>query len=151
MNRIKAFGAFWYDFVIGDDWRVAAFVVAGLALTAICAHAVGVNTWWLLPLFVFAALAWSLHRATKSSKPLSRTVPVFPRNPTLPNYPPRTRPGQPRHGKRAPHRGTPRRAKPHRRHPLPPGAIVQTARKKTRPPWRVFFRLNRDARNARRV
>jgi hypothetical protein len=83
MNRIKAFGAFWYDFVIGDDWQVAAFVVAGLALTASCAHAAGVNAWWLLPLFVFAALAWSLHRATKSSRPLCRTVPALspPRRP----------------------------------------------------------------------
>jgi len=72
MNRIKAFGAFWYDFVIGDDWQVAALVVAGLALTAVLAHAAKVNAWWLLPLFVFAALGWSLHRATKSPK-LSRT------------------------------------------------------------------------------
>ena len=70
MNRIKALGAFWYDFVIGDDWRVAALVVAGLALTAVCVHAAGVNAWWLLPLFVVAALAWSLHRASKS--PLSQ-------------------------------------------------------------------------------
>jgi hypothetical protein len=72
MNRIKAFGAFWYDFVIGDDWRLAALVVAGLALTAILTHVVGVNAWWLLPVFVFTALAWSLHKAT-TSKSLSRT------------------------------------------------------------------------------
>jgi F0F1-type ATP synthase assembly protein I len=72
MNRIKAFGAFWYDFVIGDDWRAAALVVAGLALTAILTHVAGVNAWWLLPVFVFAALAWSLHKAT-TSKSLSRT------------------------------------------------------------------------------
>ena len=72
MNRIKAFGAFWYDFVIGDDWRAAAMVVAGLALTAILTHVAGVNAWWLLPVFVFAALAWSLHKAT-TSKSLSRT------------------------------------------------------------------------------
>ena len=39
MNRIKAFGAFWYDFVIGDDWHVAALIVAGLGLTAILTHA----------------------------------------------------------------------------------------------------------------
>jgi hypothetical protein len=65
MNRIKAFGAFAYDFVIGDDWQVAAIVVAALALTAIAAHVAGVNAWWLLPLCVFAALAWSLHRATR--------------------------------------------------------------------------------------
>ena len=64
MNRIKAFGAFWYDFVVGDDWQVAAFIVAGLALTAILTHVAGVNAWWLLPLVAFAALGWSLYRAT---------------------------------------------------------------------------------------
>ena len=74
MNRIKAFGAFWYDFVIGDDWRLALMVVAGLALTAILTHVAGVNAWWLLPVFIFAALAWSLHKAT-TSKSLSRTYP----------------------------------------------------------------------------
>ena len=31
--RIRAFAAFWYDFVIGDDWLVAAGVVISLALT----------------------------------------------------------------------------------------------------------------------
>ena len=68
MNRIKAFGAFWYDFVIGDDWHVAALIVAGLGLTAILTHVVGVNAWWLLPLVAFAALGWSLLRATAARK-----------------------------------------------------------------------------------
>ena len=27
---LKSFGAFWYDFVIGDDWHVAAIVVTAL-------------------------------------------------------------------------------------------------------------------------
>jgi hypothetical protein len=66
MNRLKSFGAFWYDFVIGDDWHVAALVVAGLALTAILVHVAHVNAWWLLPLVVVAALGWSLHRATSA-------------------------------------------------------------------------------------
>jgi hypothetical protein len=64
MKQIKAFGTFWYDFVVGDDWHVAALVVAGLALTAVLVHVAHVNAWWLLPLIVVAALAWSLHRAT---------------------------------------------------------------------------------------
>ena len=52
MRALKSFGAFWYDFVIGDDWQVAAIVaVLGPTIT-------------LLPLAAFAALAWSLHRAT---------------------------------------------------------------------------------------
>jgi hypothetical protein len=68
MRHVKAFGAFWYDFIIGDDWQVAALVVIGLAVTAILAHAAGVNAWWLLPVVVFAALAWSLRRATAHRK-----------------------------------------------------------------------------------
>jgi len=64
MRALKSFGAFLYDFVIGDDWQVAAIVVAGLAVTALLVHVAGVNAWWLLPLCVFAALGWSLHRAT---------------------------------------------------------------------------------------
>jgi hypothetical protein len=27
---LKAFGAFWYDFVIGDDWKIAAYTVIAL-------------------------------------------------------------------------------------------------------------------------
>jgi hypothetical protein len=68
MSRLRAFGAFWYDFIIGDDWQVAALVAAALAVTALLVHVAGVNAWWLLPLCVLAALAWTLHRAT-SRKP----------------------------------------------------------------------------------
>ncbi len=64
MKQLKSFGAFWYDFIIGDDWHVAALIVAGLALTAILAHAAGVSAWYVLPLTAIAALAWSLHRVT---------------------------------------------------------------------------------------
>jgi hypothetical protein len=64
MKQLKSFGAFWYDFIIGDDWHVAALIVAGLALTALLTHAAHVNAWWLLPAVAFAALGWSLHRAT---------------------------------------------------------------------------------------
>jgi hypothetical protein len=49
VRRLKSIGAFWYDFVVGDDWRVAVVVVAALALTAVLVHAAGVNAWWLLP------------------------------------------------------------------------------------------------------
>jgi hypothetical protein len=68
MKQLKAFGAFWYDFIVGDDWLVAALVVIGLAVTAVLAHAAKVNAWWLLPIVAVAALAWSLHRATDVRK-----------------------------------------------------------------------------------
>lgn len=68
MKRLKAFGAFWYDFVIGDDWHVAALIVAGLVITEVLTHAARVNAWWLLPVIALAALVWSLHRATALRK-----------------------------------------------------------------------------------
>jgi hypothetical protein len=55
---------FCYDFVIGDDWQVAAFVVAALAVTGLLTRVAGVNAWWLLPFVAVTALAWSLRRAT---------------------------------------------------------------------------------------
>ena len=30
---LKAFGRFWYDFIIGDDWKIAVGVVIALSLT----------------------------------------------------------------------------------------------------------------------
>ena len=35
MKFLKAFGQFWYDFIIGDDWKIAVAVV--LALVALYA------------------------------------------------------------------------------------------------------------------
>jgi len=32
MRFIKGFGRFWYDFLIGDDWKIAASVAITLAL-----------------------------------------------------------------------------------------------------------------------
>ena len=65
MSRLKAFGAFWYDFVVGDDWRGAAAIAAALVVTVLLAHAGRVNAWWLMPVTAVAALGWSLHRATR--------------------------------------------------------------------------------------
>jgi len=64
LRALKSLGAFWYDFVIGDDWRVAVIIVAALGLTALLTHVARITAWWLVPVAAFAALAWSLHRAT---------------------------------------------------------------------------------------
>jgi hypothetical protein len=43
MKFLKAFGRFWYDFIIGDDWKIAVAVVIALALLlgAMSAHLFG--------------------------------------------------------------------------------------------------------------
>ncbi len=64
-SRLRAFGAFWYDFVIGDDWVIAAGIVLALVGTYLL-HKAGVAAWWLLPLFVVILLPVSLWRATRS-------------------------------------------------------------------------------------
>jgi hypothetical protein len=64
MTFLKNFDHFWYDFIIGDDWRIAAAVVAAVALTALLVHA-GIAAWWLLPLVVVASLEMSLWTATR--------------------------------------------------------------------------------------
>jgi hypothetical protein len=32
VKYLKAFGQFWYDFIIGDDWKIAVAVVTSLAV-----------------------------------------------------------------------------------------------------------------------
>jgi hypothetical protein len=64
MTALRRFGTFWWDFVVGDDWRVAAGVVVALAVTAAVA-ATGAPAWWLLPLAVALLLYVSLRRAVR--------------------------------------------------------------------------------------
>jgi hypothetical protein len=64
VTRLRSFGAFWYDFVVGDDWRVAAGMVAALGLTAVLADQ-DLPAWWLLPLAVALVLAGSLRTAVR--------------------------------------------------------------------------------------
>jgi hypothetical protein len=34
MGFLKGFAGFWYDFLIGDDWKIAAAVISVLAVGA---------------------------------------------------------------------------------------------------------------------
>ena len=65
MSRLAAFGRFWWDFVIGDDWLVAVLVAVAIGATAALAHS-GVTAWWLVPLAVLLVLWLSLRRAIRS-------------------------------------------------------------------------------------
>jgi uncharacterized membrane protein len=62
--RLRAFGAFWYDFVVGDDWRIALSVVAALAATYAVSKT-SIPAWWILPATVAVVLPWSLWRARR--------------------------------------------------------------------------------------
>jgi len=66
MRLVFAFFRFWYDFIVGDDWRVAVGIVAAIALTALIADR-GVEAWWVMPLSVIALLAGSLRRAARTA------------------------------------------------------------------------------------
>jgi hypothetical protein len=67
IGKLRAFGAFWYDFVVGDDWHVAVGIVVALALT-FGADRAGAPAWWILPLTVAVLLPYSLYQATRNER-----------------------------------------------------------------------------------
>ena len=66
MRYVRAFLRFWWEFVVGDDWRVAAGLAAALGLTWFLEHN-GVAAWWLLPVAVGVILAGSVWRESRKS------------------------------------------------------------------------------------
>jgi hypothetical protein len=64
MKHLATFGRFWYDFIIGDDWRLAVGVVATIIVVFVAAHN-GVDSWWLLPVAVATLLTLSVSHATR--------------------------------------------------------------------------------------
>jgi hypothetical protein len=62
---IKAVVLFLWDYIVGDDWTVAALIALGL-LAAWRLVEAGVAAWWLLPVVVLAANVQSLRRAVRN-------------------------------------------------------------------------------------
>jgi hypothetical protein len=58
---VKRFARFWWDFIVGDDWRVAVGIALALGLTAALATT-SAPAWLVLPLAVAAVLWLSLRR-----------------------------------------------------------------------------------------
>lgn len=65
MRYLVGFLRFWYDFIIGDDWTVAAGVIVLLGSTRV-ATARGIDAWWLMPLGVMLLLVFTLFRSAPS-------------------------------------------------------------------------------------
>ncbi len=66
IHGLVEFGKFWYDFIIGDDWRVAA----GIIFTFVATHYFQrqfAQSWTIIPLCTALLLMMSLRTATKKS------------------------------------------------------------------------------------
>jgi hypothetical protein len=66
-RKLRVLATFTWDFVVGDDWRLALGVIAGLGLTALVAG-LGVTAWWLLPAFAAAMLGGSVWRGSRAGR-----------------------------------------------------------------------------------
>lgn len=65
LARLKTFGHFWYDFVLGDDWRVAVAVVLALTLTW-AVSTTAVSAWWVTPAIFAVLVPFTLWRAVSN-------------------------------------------------------------------------------------
>jgi hypothetical protein len=65
MRWLRSFGAFWWDFVVGDDPWLAVGIAVALAATAVL-YAVGIPAWWIMPGATAALLSWSATRAHRA-------------------------------------------------------------------------------------
>jgi hypothetical protein len=67
VRKLRAFGTFWYDFIIGDDWRVALAVALALTCTVVVSRLTGAASWWIVVVAVVAVLPLSIYRATRNT------------------------------------------------------------------------------------
>jgi hypothetical protein len=64
MRYLKSFLLFWYDFIVGDDWVIAAGVVIALAISMLLARR-DLNAWRVMLAAVVILLGVSLWRETR--------------------------------------------------------------------------------------
>jgi hypothetical protein len=63
-----AVGRFWYEFIVGDDWRIAAGVVAALGITALLTRTTALPVWWIVVVVVLALLPLSIRRSVRGRR-----------------------------------------------------------------------------------
>jgi hypothetical protein len=68
LGWLRGFGRFWYRFIIGDDWTIAATVAIALVVTRLLRSA-AVAAWWLPPLAAVAVVGASLRRVSPGRWP----------------------------------------------------------------------------------
>jgi len=64
MSAISALARGTFEFVVGEDWRIALGVAVALAVTALVADA-QLAAWWVTPLAVLMLLTRSVRRAAR--------------------------------------------------------------------------------------
>jgi hypothetical protein len=57
MRHLRAFGRFWWDFIVGDDWRVAAGVVTLVAIEALAVASGAFSTTTLAVIMAAGAIS----------------------------------------------------------------------------------------------
>ena len=57
MRFLRGFAQFWYDFIVGDDWKIAAANATTLVIGAIVAASVATDASWLAPVLGAALMA----------------------------------------------------------------------------------------------
>jgi hypothetical protein len=82
MSRTRILARFWWDFVVGDDWRLALGLLLAVGATLLLHHS-GIPAWWLLPGTIALLLPRSLQRAVRQRAVTDhdstrRDVPVAP-------------------------------------------------------------------------
>jgi hypothetical protein len=67
MSRVRGFGRFWWNFVVGDDPPAAAVIGIAIGVTAALV-AGGVDAWWLMPVAVAGILFVSVRREARRAR-----------------------------------------------------------------------------------
>jgi uncharacterized membrane protein len=60
---LRSFGLFWWDFIVGDDWQIAAGTAVGLAITA--AVSGWSAAWVVMPVAVLILIPYGIRRALR--------------------------------------------------------------------------------------